>query len=234
MKCVKCGTEFYEGIFCPECGTRLEVGEESISTPVTEPYDAEAIKLKNETLQMEAAKVEAETKRLEKEAEIKRLQIQEEQLKQAASQKALKEKASRTFRNVEYKTTEECNKAKKDHETIEQWISELSRYKKQNKRQELFASLPINSISTADALERIEKLKTRVNVPDPIGNKINFFIGILALVTFVLLLVVPDGTTLSLVMVAIGSIAFWVWLIWRIIIIIKSKSKSSPLYLKDI
>ena len=24
MKCSKCGNEFNEGIFCPECGTRIE------------------------------------------------------------------------------------------------------------------------------------------------------------------------------------------------------------------
>ncbi len=31
MKCKKCGTEFYEGIFCPECGTKAEI-QENINT----------------------------------------------------------------------------------------------------------------------------------------------------------------------------------------------------------
>ncbi|MDO4265453.1 MAG: hypothetical protein Q4C63_03185, partial [Eubacteriales bacterium] len=30
MKCEKCGTEFIEGIFCPECGTRFESESENI------------------------------------------------------------------------------------------------------------------------------------------------------------------------------------------------------------
>lgn len=233
-KCPSCGAEFTDGVFCPECGTKVTDSEEGFSTPIAESYDSEAMKLRNEALQMETEKAKAETERLEKEAEIKRLQVQQDQLKLEAEKKALEERASRTYRNIEYATIDECNKAKKDHATIDSWIQELSKSKKPKKRQEKFAELPVDSISTPDAKERLSVLKSRVDIPEPIGNKVNFYIGLFALISFFLIMVLPTESTLTGIIVGLGGIAFWVWLIWRIIIIIKSKSKASPLYLKDI
>ena len=228
--CPMCGTEFAEGIFCPECGAKVV---DTNDVDLTDQYDHEAKKLENEAKQIEAERVKAEAERLEKEAELKRLQVQQEQLKKEADQRALEDRINRTFKNVEYATIEECNKAKLDSETIDKWIAELSKSKKQKKRQEIFAGLPVSNITTPAALERISILQSKIDVPEPAGNKINFFIGIVALVCFVLLIVIPTGN-ISVVLTAIGSIAFWTWLIWKIVIVVKSRSKGSYLYLKDI
>ena len=38
MKCSNCGTEFSEGVFCPECGTKISQAE--MATPVVAPSTA--------------------------------------------------------------------------------------------------------------------------------------------------------------------------------------------------
>lgn len=57
MICLKCGTEFPEGIFCPECGTRIEKAEERI------PQTAEELS-HNRTSGIELTKQETGQERL--------------------------------------------------------------------------------------------------------------------------------------------------------------------------
>ena len=46
MKCIKCGTEFFEGVFCPECGTKYDEDEAKIA----EKKEEEKVKLEEEEL----------------------------------------------------------------------------------------------------------------------------------------------------------------------------------------
>lgn len=146
MKCLKCGFEFTEGIFCPECGNK---------------YDAESAKAEQEKLEkeqrekeereLELAKQKAEQERIEKEAEIELAKQKAEQLRleneaaalEAEKLRLLKEKEdaereakqkeelSRTFNGQVYSTKEEMLLAK---ETFEKEEALQKKLKKANSK----------------------------------------------------------------------------------------------------
>lgn len=100
MKCKNCGIEFEEGIFCPECGTRIE---ENISTSI--PEQSNNADLEKERLAKERAEHEAEIERqkteqvrLEKERlelELNRQKMELEQAQQAEELRVKKEEENR-------------------------------------------------------------------------------------------------------------------------------------------
>ena len=103
MKCAKCGTEFHEGIFCPECGTK---------------YDEEEAK------KAEALRAEEENK--QRELELEKAKAEAERLaKEQAEQEAKKaEEESRTFNGVLYSTVEEKENERQKYETEQREIVE--------------------------------------------------------------------------------------------------------------
>ena len=96
MKCQNCGTEFNEGLFCPECGTKYDeeqVKKESQKDELNAKAEIEKAKVEAEKLAKEKAEHEAEiakqateqqrlaNERIEKEAELTRLKMEREQAK---------------------------------------------------------------------------------------------------------------------------------------------------------
>lgn len=123
MKCVKCGCEFEEGLFCPECGAKYDEKE------AEEKRIQDEIRMKEEKekrkLELEKAKVEQEKLAVEKaayEAELARQQNekarieQENRAKMEEQERKRQEELTRTFNGVLYNTIEEMNVAKDAYE----------------------------------------------------------------------------------------------------------------------
>lgn len=88
MKCKNCGTEFLEGIFCPECGTRME---DNISKSVSEQSN-DAVSEK-ERLAKELAEHELEIER----QKIEQVRLEKERIEiELNKKKAELEQAKRT------------------------------------------------------------------------------------------------------------------------------------------
>lgn len=90
MKCRKCGTEFEEGIFCPECGTRVEqeiVGKEEKNLEVS----VEIERQKTEQARIEKEKVEKELELTKQKIEQQKLEV-EQKKQQENEQKRIHEK----------------------------------------------------------------------------------------------------------------------------------------------
>ena len=87
MKCPKCGNEFAEGIFCPECGTRIEL---ELSTEEQEKIIAEKAEVER-AAKKEKAIIEAERKVEEEKARELELQKQKTEQERLAKEKADKE-----------------------------------------------------------------------------------------------------------------------------------------------
>ena len=116
MKCIKCGTEFFEGVFCPECGTKYDEDEAKIA----EKKEEEKVKLEEEELvkvqEVELAKAKVEQERLAKERVEQEAEVLKLKKEEAERNAAKEEKLSRTFNNVEYQTIEEAKAASKAYE----------------------------------------------------------------------------------------------------------------------
>ncbi|WP_455190866.1 hypothetical protein [Eubacterium ramulus] len=103
MKCKNCGTEFTEGIFCPECGTKVDVPEDSNSDEVKEKVGEnnleaaaaerkKAAELETQKRKQQAAIEEEQRKREQEEALRKKRIEDEEKQKQEEQLRIEKEK----------------------------------------------------------------------------------------------------------------------------------------------
>lgn len=115
MKCINCGCEYFEGVFCPECGTKHIDNKDT--------NDCTNIKLEGERLAKEKAEHEAEIarqkteqerlaiERLEKETELARLKVEQE--KEASLRAVEKE---RLLQEEKVKKAEENEKKRIENE----------------------------------------------------------------------------------------------------------------------
>ncbi len=122
MKCIKCGFEFDEGIFCPECGTKCAEEPELTEEEKQRMADEEKAKM-----ELELAKAKADQDRLvkekaEKEAELlkqknENLRIEQEmEARKAEAERQKQEELTRTFNGTVYNSVEEMNTAKMSYE----------------------------------------------------------------------------------------------------------------------
>ena len=170
MKCVKCGCEFEEGLFCPECGAKYDEKE------AEEKRIQDEIRMKEEKekrkLELEKAKVEQEKLAVEKaayEAELARQKNekarieQENRAKMEEQERKRQEELTRTFNGVLYNTIDEMNAAKEVYEEQER--------KRQEELTRTFNGVLYNTIEemnvAKDAYEKqvaIEKQTKRTNL----------------------------------------------------------------------
>ena len=116
MKCKNCGTEFIEGIFCPECGTKMESPEDSNSVEVKEKVGKDNLEAAAAE-RKRAAKLEAQ-KRKQQAAieEEQRKREQEEVLRKKRIEDEKKEKQEEQLRIEKEKKEKEKEERQKEKE----------------------------------------------------------------------------------------------------------------------
>lgn len=267
MKCINCGTEFNEGIFCPECGHKYDEEEiarierekkEREEREIAEKAEREAKekaereareKAENERLLRERQEREerqrAEEERRAREAEEQRkadAKRKAEEEKLLAKQKAEEERirkekeelASRTFNGKVYADKEEADLAKMESNQVEALKQRLLSTKKQDERRKIIAEFG-DAPKTEESRARYEALKAKSEQEKPKSIIINWIYGITVLIAFIpaVTLSVENGAVYYIAMAWAGC-GFYIWIIWKIVLFIKSKSKKYYLNIKHI
>lgn len=119
MKCQKCGTEFDEGIFCPECGAKYDERE-------AERAESE----EKERLRLEFEKTKLEQERLAVEKAAHEAELARQENMRLEMEKKEKEELARTFNGVVYASIEEMKAAREKYEeqqTIEKNLKKVDR-----------------------------------------------------------------------------------------------------------
>ncbi len=205
MRCIKCNTEF-EGIFCPECGMKMEndveVGkDEEKRTASIEPVQVEKVE--------------------------QRIHNCVNTLEGKIENKTIKEKNSGTV----------IEKSREEHNQIDRLKMQLLSTRSQKKRQEIMSNFNCD-FTDVEARKRYALLKDKVSMDEPKGILYCRIIGISVLVAIVMIVLLGmldlvEHWIFSL-FVLWYAIFFWVWLIWKIILLVKRFSPYHYLNIKNI
>lgn len=249
MKCSNCGTEFEDGIFCPECGKKCEGTLQNFIIEVKkEGEEVEELtkeRVAAERLEKEKEKVE----RLEKEKEeIERLIKEKEKAESLAKEKMETERLAqenlkrdidmRTVRGTVYKTLDEAELAKEEHNKIDVLKSQLLNTKSQKKRQKIFSDFT-ETITTIDAKNRYEMLKEKISRKVPVSELINCIYGItllFALFAVIIgsILVGVDKSIFLMICATWVGFGIWIWPIWKMVLLIISVGQNYYKNIKNI
>lgn len=249
MKCNNCGADFSEGIFCPECGTKnLEAEqifqkEQERQEEIAEQERLIEEKRKAERIAEEKAEIEKREQEREKQEQLRKereIQLQVEKAKaeaeRIASENLRIDQENRTVRSTMYKTIEEAERARREHGAVDNLISQLMRIKSQKKRQKLLREFGDN-IETVDARSRYEKLREKVNRKRPLSEVFCKLLGFVVLGSFIVFCIICMYDSESIIgqyLCIIWMLGLPVWVVWRIVIFVKSMRKDYYKRLKDI
>lgn len=256
MKCRKCGTEFLEGIFCPECGFKNI--DEKIAEPVADGAVGEEkhrlaekerellekerrLKEEQERIAEEQHKKEQEQIEKEKllEAERKRLDAEKADRERAERKAAEEERAVREREEAEKRAREreESEELRKDNERIDSLKSRLMSTRSQEERRKMLSEFD-GQLNCMASQKRIEELRNKANQKQPHGSMANWIFGvsvILAIVVTGILGGTGNADSSFLMAVAIWyGLGIPVWIVWRIVLVVQSRSKKFCLNIKHI
>lgn len=252
MKCKKCGTAFDEGIFCPECGIKNEekpqlseanikelerqkqerLEREQREKERQEQERREKERLEKERKQQEKERLECERKEAEiraKEREAKaKVEQENAETKRLEQENAKREMESRTVKGVMYKTSEDAEQARNEHKKIDLLKEKLLSTKSQKKRQEILKEFN-EPIMIRETKYRYDLLSAKVNTVPPKSELICKIYGYTVLVMFVVCMIdamiaTDEMSTIGLISILWAGFGCWIWPIWKIVQVIKSKS----------
>jgi predicted nucleic acid-binding Zn-ribbon protein len=205
MKCVQCGHEFTEGIFCPECGHKYDVDE--------------VARIEKEKAELE--KQEAERKAREQ-AEVQKARQEQEEL------------AARTYNGKVYADKEEAELAKTEADKVEGLKQRMLSTKKQDERRKMVAEFGTPPV-TMESRQRYDALKSKAEQQKPKSIIINWIYGLTVLIAFILVAVlnVENGAVYYVAMAWAGC-GIYIWIIWKIVLFIKSKGEKYYLNIKHL
>lgn len=237
MRCKQCGTYFEEGIFCPECGTKMEAEDTTEFV-----YDeSEKSKEEHEKPKREKQSVEEE-KGEDGEAQRREEKNRLEEAERLIRENPMRDLENRTVRGTVYKTVEEANAAKAEHDQIDILKEKLMLIKSQKRRREVFNEFK-NELKFMDAKKRYELLKVKVETPTPLSEKaLNIYgITVLSSILIFIYIVLAFNETVTgilerieIICFAWGGIGIWIWIIWKIVLMVRQRKSSYYRNIKDI
>lgn len=202
MRCGKCNIEF-EGFFCPECGTSYA-------------QDAD-IKVNDNKVQAIPEKV------VESKQETNNISMQQQI-----------DLERRTIRGRIYDTVEQAEIAREENNIIDRLKSRLLTTKSQKKRQIIMSEFRYE-FTNVEAKERYALLQDKVSVNEPKGILICRILGISILFSILMILILGMMQFIDnpIFYIFVGWYAFgiWVWIIWKIILIVQ---RFSPYHYSNI
>lgn len=200
MKCLKCGYEFSEGLFCPECGTKYDEEE-------AKKIEEKRIKEEQEEKEREEEKNRAYQAKIEKEKIEQEVELVKQKNENMRLQHEEEDRKSRTVNGIVYNTLEEAETARK---TFEEKEKEKDDKKKRYTNLSVWSlvlsilSLPlictvvlwipasiVSIILGIKALKEHTQYKARIIVSF-ILNGIAILLGILWLFSFILGIISPE------------------------------------------
>lgn len=233
MKCQNCGFNF-DGIFCPECGTKhFDV----IEKEKTEELKREKERIAQEKLEeKKIAKEKVKYEVLEKERE-KLYQIEKEKKE---TQRILKERLeleARTYNGVVYRTEEEARIAKEENIIVDALKQRLMNEKNQNKRREIMDDFQME-LKTLEAKRRMELLKIKVTQDKPKSILYNWIYAVTIICAIIITILMGSYNKMDnwffVVVVLWYGIGIPVWVVWKIILLFKKKSSNYYLNINKI
>jgi hypothetical protein len=238
MRCAQCGHEFSVGIFCPECGHKYDADEVARIEKEKEELERQARKkLEQERLEREKAdqerihreKQEAEARRREEEERKAREQAEAERVRREEE-----ELAARTYNGKVYADKEEAELAKSETDKVDELKQRLLSTKKQDERRKMIAEFGAPPV-TKESRQRYDELKAKSELEKPKSIIINWIYGITVLIAFIpaVTLSVDNGAVYYIALAWAGC-GFYIWIIWKIVLLIKSKGKKYYLNIKHI
>ena len=242
MKCSNCETEFEDGIFCPECGKKCEETLPDFSIEVKkEGEEVEELtkeRVADERLEKEKEKVERlekEKENLERQVKEKAESLEKEKMEneRLAQENLKRDMDMRTVRGTVYKTLDEAELAKEEHNKIDVLKSQLLNTKSQKKRQKIFSDFT-ETITTIDAKNRYEMLKEKISRKVPVSELINRIYGItllFALFAVIIgsILVGVDKSIFLMICATWAGFGIWIWPIWKTVVRILVPLKNTEL-----
>lgn len=241
MICKNCGTEFNEGIFCPECGVQNCQDDMNMDSVVEQES---ILKKREEIVEQEKQRLILEKELKEQEEKVKKEEVErlksEKEAVEAQKQLEREQEKRRSYAGVTYRTEEEAISAREDNEKINMLKQRLLSTNKQKERKLIFEEFS-ETITNPIAKQRLEQLKIKVNKKYPIHMILNWVLDGLVLCGMFSILAAgfldPDtyiGNFIFSIIVLLFCIAFFLILPaigWTIFSIVKMCSKS---YYKNI
>jgi DNA-directed RNA polymerase subunit RPC12/RpoP len=205
MKCVQCGHEFTEGIFCPKCGHKYDVDE--------------VVQIEKEKAELEK---QEEERKAREQAEAERVRREQEEL------------TARTYNGKVYANKEEAELAKTEADKVEGLKQRMLSTKKQDERRNLIAEFGTPPV-TMESRQRYDALKAKTEQKKPKSITINWIYGITVLIALIPAAIFSvDNGAVYYVSMAWAGCGIYIWIIWKIVLFIKSKGEKYYLNIKHI
>lgn len=202
-----------------------------------EKKERERIEREREKERLEQERKEAEARAKEREAKAKAEQVNAE-ARRLEQENARREMESRTVNGMMYKTIEEAEQARNEHKKIDLLKEKLLSTKSQKKRQEIFKDFN-EPIEIRETKYRYDLLATKINAVPPKSEFICKMYGYTVLVAVVIYMIIAmtatdDISTIGLICALWAGFGCWIWPIWKIVQVIKSKSANHYKNIKKI
>jgi len=249
LKCKKCGNEYTEGIFCPECGFK-NVDEVNKADEKSRQFDEKKKFQEQEQIEAEQ-KNDKETKILmsndlgqehlggqknNKETRtLRQNNLEQERIEEQQKKETEHEKTAEAERIHQ----EDAKMLKEDNELIEALKSRLMATKSQEERKKIIDGFT-GKLNCEVSVQRLQHLRDKAEQSPSSASLVNWIFGgtiIFAFIAACIMVCISDkfmDSPFYVIDMLWFVFGLPVWIVWRIVLFIKSKLKSYYLNIKHI